>query len=89
MADHVVFAFFIADELEAIEIPLLLHEIEHNEQRKMVPKIDNFVEDVVPLYSPSEFRGHFRLTKEQVELLNNCSQAGQHLFFQRTFCASP
>ncbi|XP_051965445.1 uncharacterized protein LOC127631382 [Xyrauchen texanus] len=33
----------------------------------MVPKIDNFVEDVVPLYSLSEFRGHFRLSKEQVE----------------------
>lgn len=28
----------------------------------------NFVEDVVPLYSLSEFRGHFRLSKEQVEV---------------------
>lgn len=34
----------------------------------MVPKIDNFVEDVVPLYSLSEFRSHFRLSREQVEV---------------------
>ncbi|XP_048020367.1 uncharacterized protein LOC125251409 [Megalobrama amblycephala] len=67
MADHVVFVFFIADEVEAIEIPLLLHEIEHNDHQRIVPKILHFVEDVMPLYSPSEFKGHFRLSRDQVE----------------------
>ncbi|XP_052445336.1 uncharacterized protein LOC127987082 [Carassius gibelio] len=67
MADHVAFAYLIADELEAIENPLFLQYIEHDEQRRMVPKIANFVEDVVPLYSLSEFRSHFRLSREQVE----------------------
>ncbi|CAM4685349.1 unnamed protein product [Leuciscus chuanchicus] len=33
----------------------------------MVLKIESFVEDVVPLYSPSEFGGHVRLSKEPVE----------------------
>ncbi|XP_053360825.1 uncharacterized protein LOC128530754 isoform X2 [Clarias gariepinus] len=67
MADHVAFAYFIADELEAIEIPFLLEEMQQDEQRRLVPKVLQFVEEVVPLYSPSEFRSHFRLSREQVE----------------------
>lgn len=36
MADHVAFAYLIADELEAIENPLFLQYIEHDEQRRWV-----------------------------------------------------
>ncbi|KAK9977060.1 hypothetical protein ABG768_018881 [Culter alburnus] len=39
----------------------------------MVPKIMNFVEDVVPLYS---LRGHFRLSKEQVEVMSLLTTLG-------------
>ncbi|KAK7168095.1 hypothetical protein R3I94_002217 [Phoxinus phoxinus] len=71
--EEIAFAFFIADEVDAIEIPLLLHEDGYDEEnhRRNVPKIPHFVENVVHLYSPSEFQSHFRLSKEHVEDLVN------------------
>ncbi|XP_051975161.1 uncharacterized protein LOC127637930 isoform X12 [Xyrauchen texanus] len=57
-------AFFIADEVDAIEMSLFLHEENH---RRNVPKIPHFVENVVHLYSPSEFQSHFRLSRGHVE----------------------
>ncbi|XP_051968809.1 uncharacterized protein LOC127633620 [Xyrauchen texanus] len=67
--EEIAFAFFIADEVDAIEIPLFLHEDGYDEEnhRRNVPTIPHFVENVVHLYSPSEFQSHFRLSRGHVE----------------------
>ncbi|KAK9535765.1 hypothetical protein VZT92_008124 [Zoarces viviparus] len=68
MADEIAFAFFIADEVEAEEIPLLYHENQlHSSSSRLVPKITHFVEEVVPLYRATDFRSHFRLSRGRVE----------------------
>ncbi|XP_042575727.1 protein ANTAGONIST OF LIKE HETEROCHROMATIN PROTEIN 1-like [Cyprinus carpio] len=76
--EEIAFAFFIADEVDAIEIPLLLHEDGYDEEnhRRNVPKIPHFVENVVHLYSPSEFQSHFRLSRGHVEV---CRQTKHHV----------
>ncbi|XP_048876160.1 uncharacterized protein LOC125746326 [Brienomyrus brachyistius] len=66
MADLAALAFFVADEIDIVEIPVFLHE-EFGEQRRHVPKMIGFVDDVIPLYNLPEFRSHFRLSKGQVE----------------------
>lgn len=40
-------------------------------KRRRIEKIENFVEVTVPLYNPSDFKQHFRLTKASFEILIN------------------
>ncbi|XP_034055459.1 uncharacterized protein LOC117535182 isoform X3 [Gymnodraco acuticeps] len=55
---EIALAFFVADEVDAIEIPHVLYGEGHDEHRlrRSVPKVQQFVEEVVPQYSPSDFK---------------------------------
>ncbi|XP_034095934.1 putative nuclease HARBI1 isoform X1 [Gymnodraco acuticeps] len=66
---EIALAFFVADEVDAIEIPHVLYGEWHDEHRlrRSVPKVQQFVEEVVPQYSPSDFKSHFRLSRGHVE----------------------
>ncbi|KAL3052913.1 hypothetical protein OYC64_005439 [Pagothenia borchgrevinki] len=66
---EIALAFFVADEVDAIEIPHLLYGEGHDEHRlrRSVPKVQQFVEEVVPQYSPSDFKSNFRMSRGHVE----------------------
>ncbi|XP_036395781.1 putative nuclease HARBI1 [Megalops cyprinoides] len=67
MADLAV-AFALAEEIDAIEIPFVLHALQERRQRRDIPKIQgSFVKEVVFHYTPSVFRTHFRLSPGLVE----------------------
>ena len=54
MADQVVFANFIAEELDEIEMPLVLQEIVHNEQRWWVQLLTDAVKASVVFVSTTK-----------------------------------
>ena len=46
-------------------------------RREYVPRVDNFVEDVLPAMSESDFRKHFRLSRTTAEVIHSNIE---HLF---------
>nr|CAI5822542.1 unnamed protein product [Callosobruchus analis] len=40
-------------------------------QRRNPVRNENYVEDTIPLYSPDEFRNHFRMSRDTFEILIN------------------
>nr|CAI5828138.1 unnamed protein product [Callosobruchus analis] len=40
-------------------------------QRRNPDRNENYVEDTIPLYSPDEFRNHFRMSRDTFDLLSS------------------
>ncbi|XP_067135134.1 putative nuclease HARBI1 [Centruroides vittatus] len=46
-------------------------ESNESQRRAYVPRIKNYITEIVPLYSSSDFRSHFRLSRASFEALSN------------------
>ncbi|XP_067132867.1 putative nuclease HARBI1 [Centruroides vittatus] len=59
------------DENFLISVGVIEEEEKPNKKRKRI-RIENYVSDVVSMYSDKEFKSHFRLSRTTVEILLQC-----------------